>query len=151
MQWLNKVTTVKVDGAVRFCPAENLDKDILRLAGGNFGRVFLNTVENNVRDAMLNVWKVSDNPQPADVIADLGCHSQIELVHFFNLLNMQNQGQKGYLPIDGDTSILGFKNEWVLCAKFWHSWRVDAFLVHDPNAYRYISAGSRVISFACFC
>ena len=145
-----RITTVPVSGAKRFVAKDQLQEANIGWTGGNFKRLFLEKVEENVGDAVIAMDRLEEDLLDAPIRAELGDRAKIQLAHFFGLLKAQAKGEEGALLVNGCANIAYIRgidgNFWAVDAR-WHfgfgCWDVGARSVKDPNRW---SAGDHVLS-----
>jgi len=147
---LKQVTTVSVDGVKRFCAKDSLKEANVGWTSDNFDKLFLNKTEEGVPAATIAVHNLERDSLDAPIMSELGDRTEIQLVHFFDLLKRQSKGEESCLLINGRANIAYIRgtdgNFWAVNA-FWNSvngfWCVDACSVANPGGW---DAGGRVLS-----
>jgi len=98
---LRPVAEIRVPGAKRFVASEHLKAVNVGDTRGEFGRSFLNKIEKDVPDITVVVHRLENHSNDAWIRGCLGDHTEIQLAHFFGLLEKQSQGGEGLLLTDG--------------------------------------------------
>ena len=150
---LRKLVSVRVEGAKRFVAKDHLKEANVGWTGGNFDKLFLDLVEENVNDQNVAVHRLERKSKDAPIMAQLGEKARTSLCHFFGLLKDQSKGQEGYLLVNGSANIAYIigndGNFWAVLAR-WDSgrrfWYVNARSVEDPDGW---DAGRQVLSRDC--
>ncbi len=143
---------IKAAGSKRFVADQaSLKEANIGWTGGNFDQYFLGKVEENVKDAVLAVYRLEENALDAPIRKELGQgREEITLAHFFGLIKKQSKGQKGNLLVNGYANIAYLRDKngtlWAVHCS-WNSdrgcWRVEAYSVENPCRW---GAGRRVFS-----
>lgn len=136
---LRKIAEASVSGTDRFVAKDRFKAANVGYAGGNFHKLFLNKVEENVGDAAVVVHRMERSSPNASVLAEFGDQAEIKLAHLFVLLEKQSSGQEGFLLTDGYANVAYVRDTtgtlWAVCASWdidHNFWRVTASSVEDP-------------------
>lgn len=149
------VADVPIGGCERFAARDHIQSANIGFMGQDFQRFFLPKVEEPVADAAIAVYQLERHSYDAAIMAKLGNRAETKLAHFFNLLKMQSQGQKGALIALNDSyvSIAYIRgidgNLWTIQAHWVYSpppyWAVLAYPIDRTEEHR---CHSRIISLA---
>lgn len=147
---LKRVKAVRVAGAKRFVPKDELKSVNVGFTGGNFNNLFLNQVEEDVENATLVVHRLERVSLDAPILTELGDRAATKLCWLFDLLKKQSKGEKGVLLTNGYANIIYVRDAngmlWAVRA-FWNSdcgyWDVYADPVEHSSAWR---GGHQVLS-----
>lgn len=147
---LRRITTISVPGTKRFVAKDHLKTANIGWAGDNFNKLFLKKAEENVKDLTIAVDRLEKNSLDASILAELGNRAEINLAHFFWLIEKQSKGENGPLLTNGYANIayiLGIDGNLWAVGVYWYSgrgyWRVGAVSVEDPVGW---STGCQVLS-----
>lgn len=147
---LKRVTTVQVSGVKRFVASKHLKAANVGWTGDDFKRLFLGKVEENIGDVTIAVDRLEEASLDAPIMAELSNRAEIQLAHFFELLEAQSKGEEGALLVNGFANIAYIcgadGNVWAVGAS-WNSdnghWCVSANSVEDP--FKWLD-GNQVLS-----
>jgi len=126
---LQHIAKVHVSCIKRFVASEHLREANVGSIGNNFKNLFLNKVEENVRDATLNIHRLTENSNNPSIIAELGDKSKIKLAHLFALFRRRFRYGQGHLLVnesakiayiaDIDEKLRVVNFSWCLFRNFW--------------------------------
>jgi len=147
---LEKIATVSVPGVDKFVAKEHIKSANIGWMGDKFKKLFLNKVEEGVKDIVARVDRLKRASCDGPIRAQLGDRGEVSLAHFFWLIEQQPKGENGKLLTNGYANIAYIRgidnNLWAVSA-FWHSdggdWDVDAHSVGRPDWWR---GGHQVLS-----
>lgn len=147
---LRKIVTVSVPGMEKFVAEDHLKDANIAWRGSNFDKLFLRKVEKNIGELTVAVYCLEKDSLDAPILTQLGDYAEINLAHFFSLIEKQSKGESGPLLVKGYANIAYIRgidnNRWVVCA-CWRSargcWFVGAYSVGGPDRWW---VGGRVLS-----
>jgi len=145
---LRRIATTTATGVQRFvCDDEALKAANIGWTGKNFKAHFLDKVEEGVSDAVVVVHRLERASPDVPILAELGNRAEIQLAHFFALLQKQSKGEDGLLLVNGYANVAYIKGNdgsfWAVRA-FWSSgyrdwfveaYSVEAYSVEDPSRW----------------
>ncbi|MCX6760056.1 MAG: hypothetical protein NTW46_01795, partial [Candidatus Nealsonbacteria bacterium] len=106
---LKQVETVAVKGAERFVAKDHLKEANVGWTSDNFQKLFLDKVEESVKDAAIAVHRLERDSLDAPILAELGNRAETKLAYLFELLEKQSKGEKGTLLTNGYANIAYIK------------------------------------------
>src|SRR3989338_911690 len=149
---LRRIATPTATGVQRFvCDDEALKAANIGWTGKNFKAHFLDKVEEGVSDAVVVVHRLERASPDVPILAELGNRAEIQLAHFFALLQKQSKGEDGLLLVNGGYANVAYikgnnGSVWAVGA-CWDSgfqfWGVEALSFGYPFWWR---DGSQVLS-----
>ncbi|MEK7653150.1 MAG: hypothetical protein AAB358_01560 [Patescibacteria group bacterium] len=147
---LKRVITVAVSGAAKFVASEHLKEANVGWTGDNFKRLFLEKVEEKVGNATIAIHKLEKASLDVPIMAELGDHAEIQLAHFFALLQAQSKGETGVLLVNGYANIAYIRgidgNFWAVYVLWYPGygyWFLYAHSVEHPDGWL---GGGQVLS-----
>lgn len=149
---LEPVTNVSLSAVPTFSATEHFLADgkapsgVKLYLGDNFSQAFLSgggKVETDVPEVSLRIHKLRMNSLDAPIIAELGGEQVVEvaLAHVWKMIEVQGQGQQGYLHTNGYANIFYVRDiQGTLWAvRCWNSandtWHVQAYPVTGPGIW----------------
>lgn len=120
---LRQINTVATSGAKKFVARDALKDANVGWTDGNFKKLFLDKVEEDVGDATIAVYRLNKDSLDAMIFAELGNRAEVKLVHFFELLKRQSKGENGALLRNGYPNVAYIKGNNGSVWAFFASWR----------------------------
>lgn len=127
---LKQVATVTVGGVERFCAKDHLEAANIGWTDTDFERFFLDKVEENVGTGVLAIHRLERQSPDALIMTELGDRAEIQLAHFFELLEAQSEGEEGPLLVDGrsnyahirgtDGNVRAVYTYWSAIRRYWN-------------------------------
>jgi len=146
---------IQVKGSKRFVADKTSIKEAnIGWTGSNFDRFFLDKVEEDIGDATIAIHRLEKSSVDAPIRKELGENrEETKLVHLFDLIRKQSEGQQGHLLVNGYANVAYIRgkdgNLRVVNAR-WYSndryWSVDASSVENPREWLH---GDHVLSSDC--
>jgi hypothetical protein len=145
--------TIKLPAHKRFVAEKHFVHDQGFYLWEDFGKNFLDEVEENVPATTLAVYQLQKNALDAQIRKELGQDHEVFLAHFFDLLQKQSKGEEGILLTNGAANIAYIRGKkgvlWAVSA-LWGSdgrcWVVGAISVENSSDW---GGGRQVVSRDC--
>lgn len=141
---LKSVTSVTVPGTSRFSAADHFKHGevvdgVKCYLWDNFKARFGEKIEENVEGCEIRVHTLLQDARDLPIRAEIGEErEETKLAHLWNMLKLQNKGQKGALLTNGYANIFYIRDTegslWAVSAR-WSGvgWRLDARSVERPS------------------